>query len=421
MHLEGARIELPLPSFTAGDTAAPDHSSGAPVEIVSIDEIVLRDVEIISSGRTLKGDIEAVPHGKAVTLRRMTLRADDAEVEVHGEITDLAGPVGELALKAGALNLDRLMAFAQEFSSGAVASGDAVGSAERRRANPSLSTAGSPPINVVISLDATRATMGALGIEGVAGRVRMTDRDVRLDPLTFGVFGGRYDGALTVAFGGEAPVFRWKAKLTGVDVAAATRFAGRPETISGKLSGRLDLVGRGVDSASAIRTARGTARVDITNGVIKGLGLVRTVIVATSMRADAQPTAGGESRDERFSRLGATLAIAGATAQSRDLLMESENLRLEAAGVVQLDGSAVDLEGRVQLSDALSRQAGRDLVRYTQEGGRVTLPATITGPAGNLSVRIDVADVAKRAIRNRAQEEVESAIKKRLGGLFKRP
>jgi hypothetical protein len=206
-----------------------------------------------------------------------------------------------------------------------------------------------------------------------------------------------------------------------MDVAAATRFAGRPETISGKLSGRLDVIGRGVDAASAIRTARGTARVDITDGIVKSLGLVRTIIVATSMRADAKPVSAGDSRDERFSRLGATLAISGATAQSQDLLMESENLRFHAAGLVRLDGSAVDLKGRVQLSDALTREAGRDLVRYTQGEGRVTLPASITGSAGNLRVQIDMADVAKRAIRNRAQEEVESAIKKRLGGLFKRP
>jgi hypothetical protein len=56
------------------------------------------------------------------------------------------------------------------------------------------------------------------------------------------------------------------------------------------------------------------------------------------------------------------------------------------------------------------------LVRYTQEQGRVTLPATIGGSAENLRVRIDAADLAKRALVNRAGEEVT----KGLGKLFRR-
>ena len=79
----------------------------------------------------------------------------------------------------------------------------------------------------------------------------------------------------------------------------------------------------------------------------------------------------------------------------------------------------MDLKGKIQLSDALSQQAGSDLVRYTQEQGRVTLPVTVTGSADNLSAGIDVKDVATRAIKNRAIEEAQKALKKGLGGFFK--
>jgi len=72
------------------------------------------------------------------------------------------------------------------------------------------------------------------------------------------------------------------------------------------------------------------------------------------------------------------------------------------------------------LSDDLSKQAGQDLVRYTQQGGRVTLPVTITGSAHAPHVMIDVAAVAKRAVTNRAQDEAQKALKKGLGGLFKK-
>jgi len=209
------------------------------------------------------------------------------------------------------------------------------------------------------------------------------------------------------------------ARVDGVDMAAATAFAGSPGAITGRLSGRLNLAGRGMSAASVTNTMRGTARVDLVDGVIKNLGLVRSVVVATSGRAD-RGAIGGGSRDEAFQRLGATMTLAGGSATTEDLRFESKDLLLAAAGAVRADGSAIDLRGEMQLSDELSKQAGRDLVRYTQEEGRVTLPATITGSLDAPQVRVDMAAVAKRALTNRAREEAQKVLKGGLGGLFKR-
>ena len=108
------------------------------------------------------------------------------------------------------------------------------------------------------------------------------------------------------------------------------------------------------------------------------------------------------------------------TASTTDLRFESPNLLLGATGTLHLDASSINLAGRAQLSEELSRQAGRDLVRYTQEAGRVTLPVTVTGSAAAPHVRIDVADAAKRAVVNRATEEGQKTLKKALDSLFKR-
>jgi uncharacterized protein involved in outer membrane biogenesis len=218
---------------------------------------------------------------------------------------------------------------------------------------------------------------------------------------------------------GQTPEFQLHAKLAGVDMAAATAFAGNPNTITGRLSGQIDVAGRGMDAPSVLKTTRGTARVAIADGIIKNLGLVQTVVIATSGRADAKSPLGG-SRDEPFTRLGGTLTIASGSASTTDLQLESKDLLLSAGGALRLDGSVLNFQGRLQLSDELSQQAGRDLVRYTQDQGRVTLPAAITGSAASPQVRIDVAAMAKRAITNRANEEAQKAIKKGLGGLLQR-
>jgi uncharacterized protein involved in outer membrane biogenesis len=415
LELSGAHVELPLPAFTIGSGSTSGSPGKPPVEIVSIDEVVLRSVEIVSGQRTLTGDVEVVPDGKGVTLRRVALVADKATIDITGRITDLSGPVGNVAIKAGALNVDRLLAFASDFASGA---GMRAAPAPRSPSGPAPSPGAAPPMDIAVSLEAERATMGELALDKLAGKARISADAMALEPVRFEVFGGRYDGSLVFSLG-AVPNFRLSAAVAGVDMAAVTAFTGRPGSITGRLSGKLNLAGRGMDTASVMNTTRGTARVDIADGVIRNLGLIRSVVVATSGRADRSDTTGG-TRDEPFTKLGATLAFAGGSATTDDLRFESKDLLLAAAGTVRPDGSAINLKGQVQLSDELSKQAGRDLVRYTQEEGRVTLPATITGSAEAPVVRIDVADVAKRALTNRATEGAQKALKKGLGGLFKK-
>jgi uncharacterized protein involved in outer membrane biogenesis len=418
LELSGAHVELPLPAFSIGSGSTPGSSSKAPVEIVSIDAVVLRGVEIVSGGRRVTGDVEVVPEGKGLTLQHVTLLADETTIDVTGRITDLSGPVGDVTIKAGALNFDQLLAFANDFATGTgMGTSAAARSAPARATNPTVPT-GVPPMNIAVSLDATRATMGTLTLDHLAGKARITANAVTLEPIGFGVFRGRYDGSLVFTLG-AVPDFKLNATVAGVDMAAATAFAGNPGTITGRLSGKLNLSGRGTEASSVMNATRGTVRVDIVDGVIKNLGLIRSVVVATSGRADAAG-AGGRARDEPFTKLGATLTVSGGSASTQDLRFESKDLQLAAAGAFRLDGSRIDLTGHVQLSDELSKQAGRDLVRYTQEQGRVTLQATITGSADAPHVQIDIANVAKRALTNRANEEAQKALKKGLRGLFKK-
>ena len=419
LELSDARVELPLPGFSFAGTGTSAPSRKAPVELVSIDAVVLRNVEVTSGGRAMTGDVEVVPDGnKGVALRKVRLRTDNAAIDVTGRLTDLSGPVGDVAIKAGVLNLDRLLAFANDFTSGTgMKMTSSTRSEPAHRKSPSVERGAVTPMNIAVSLAADRATIGTLTLDKLAGTARITDDAMRLEPIHFGVFGGRYDGSLVFTLS-AVPDFALNAALAAVDVAAATKFAGNPGTISGTLSGRLTIAGRGLAAASLLRTARGNARVDIVNGVVHNLGLVRSIVVATSGRADA--AGAGGRRDEPFTRLGATLTISGGSASTSDLRFESPDLQLGASGTLRLDGSSINLKGRAQLSDELSKQAGRDLVRYTQEDGRVTLPVTITGSADAPHVRIDVADAAKRALVNRAAEEAQKALKKGLGALFKR-
>lgn len=425
LHLDTAHVALPLPPFTlpAGDVPTDPNAKPA-VELVSIDEIVLSNIEIVSGGRTLKGEIEIVPYEKGLEIRKGALSAGDMHVSIVGKVPDLNGPSGDLDLSAGALDFDQLIAFANDFAGGAGL--PSSGASTTSPAAPRASDAA--PMRVAIALKADKASMGGLTIATVNGKAVITNDALSVDPLQFGLFGGRYEGSLRVGMGSAVPTFHWAANVSDIDVAAATAFAGSPNMISGKLSGTIALDGQGADAAAAMKTVQGRARVDVTNGVVKNLGLVRAAVAATSLSVEGlqKAAAGRNNSDEPFSRIGATIALANMAATTNDLLFEAADLSLAAQGTVRLDASTIDMKGRVQLSPALTQQTHAMLATATSDQGRMTLPATITGSLAAPSVKIDAGSMAKRAIANVAKQEADKAkergkqeVTKRLGGFLR--
>ena len=426
VRVDGALIQLPLPSFAIGTApAAGEQPSTAkpPVEIASIDEIVLTDVAVVSGGRTLRGDIELVPQGSGIQLRRVALAADETKVDMTGTIESLAPMKGRVEARATEVNFDRLLAFF----------GDFAGATTQSASSTSSAPSSSPAIagSLIFDLTLGRATTGALSLSDLRATATVSPAAVTLSPLVFTIFKGRYEGTMHLTLGDAR--FRWHGRVNGIDTGELMAFANSPNTISGTLAGSVALEGTGLEMEQALRTSRGTARVDITNGSIAGLSLVRTIVLATSGRggylasaesASASRASGGEA--ERFSRLGATLSLANGVIRTSDFAMSSKDVDLTGAGAVAIANMTTKLQGQVQLSEDLSKKSGSDLYRYTQQDGRVTLPATVSGPLASLSVQIDLKQAASRALRNRAVEEINKAIERNLpggiGGLFpKRP
>lgn len=414
LHLNGARLELPLPPMTLASADAGGEAS-APMQLVSVDEVVLNGIELVSRGRTVRGDVDVVPHGtSALTIRRIALVADQAAINGTGEITNMAGPVGTIDLKAGALDLDQLMAFATDFVEG---SGTA-GSASAPTPTSSAPHASSP-MDLTITMAADRATMAGVQMDKVAAKARLTPEALTLDPVSFNLFDGTYNGSLGATLAGQ-PTFTWRANLANVDMGAVTTFAGNPGALTGRLAAQVNLSGQGADAATAMKTVRGTANVKVANGVVKNLALVRSAVAATSLNPQAVIDAGTGPQDDPFSELGASLAIAGGAASTQDLHFVSRDIRLDAGGAFKLDGSVANLTGQVQMSEELSKQAAPVFVRLTQENGRITLPATVRAMNGRFSVSLDTAGIAKRALRNEVEGKAQDAIKRGLGGLLRR-
>jgi uncharacterized protein involved in outer membrane biogenesis len=400
IQIADSRIAMPLP-FSMPSAPTPSATPSEPsIRLVSIESVSLRDIVITSRGRELTISADSSLMGSRLLLRTFSARTGAAAqkpgeggttLSAEGEV-DLAPRVdARLKVKANRLDVDELLALAAAFTP------------------PSASTsrvaAGEPP-RIAARVSAEAASAGGVNVRQFATDLEVVGTRVSLSPLTFQLFGGRYQGSLAANLR-DTMTATLTSRIMDLDVAQLAQFGGSAGSITGRLTGAGTFTGSGRDFAGVLNSARGEASASIANGSISRLNLVRTVVLFFGRPA---PDAGKSS--DRFERLDAAFSVANQVITAQALSLHSADADMAGSGTLNLDLKALAGRVDISLSEALSAQAGRDLVRYTREGNRVVLPASIGGTLDRPRITIDAAAAVQRGLRNEVQ--------RRLGGLLDR-
>jgi uncharacterized protein involved in outer membrane biogenesis len=387
--VSGSRIDMPLPFDLPQQAETTDGATAnAPVRIVSIRSIALRSVRLRSRGREIVVSADSSLEGTTLALQRFTAEAGGTTLAADGVIALSPRIDARLKVTANRLDVDELIALADAFSPASAGGGEASSQGPR----------------IVAGISAAETNAG-----GVQGRQFTTDLTVdgdsiALNRLRFDLFGGHYDGAVTMRLGKQLSA-TLESRVADVDVGQLTAFGGAPDSVTGRLSGVGTFKGSGSDVGQLLREASGQGTATIVNGTIRRLGLVRTVILFFG-----RPAPQAEESTDRFDRLEVGFSVANQLLRAEAFSLHSSDADMTGSGSLNLETNALDSRVDVVLSEALSAQAGTDLYRYTREGKRVVLPAAVGGTLAAPRLTIDVAAAAKRGLRN----EVE----RRLKGLF---
>lgn len=385
--LANSRIELPLPFSlpeSDGETADTPSTNGG-IKIVSIRAIVLRDIRIVSRGREIRASAESALAGDKLTLRRFTAQSGSTSLDAEGEAVLAPNMDAKLRVKANKLDVDELLALADAFTP------PPSKTAARRSVTP-------PRIAARIS--AEKGSAAGIEVQQLAGDLEVVGDRIVLSPLSFQLFGGRYQGSLNANLG-KAMSLALRSRIENLDVAKLAAFGGAPDTISGTLTGAANVSGDGADVASVLTAARGMGTASVVNGEIKRLNLVRTVVLFFGKPAPEQATA-----TDTFERMDASFSLARQIFSADAFSMHSSDVDLVGMGTLNTATKALDGGADLSLSEALSKQAGNDLQRYTREGNRVVLPAKIGGTLAGPRLSIDAAAALRRGLRNEVQRRL---------------
>jgi uncharacterized protein involved in outer membrane biogenesis len=402
--LNDGELRLPLAfDLVPAGSAAPAPGESPALTIVSIRVIELRRVALVAGDQRWLSDADCRLEGDRLDIIKVSAQSRTTRFQGSGALTSISRNEGELTIAAKPLDLDELMTFVSALSRPVAASSPAAAAA-----------APTPvPVHLTVKLTAPAGQVAAQPFRDLATTATITTGAFSFSPLTIGAFGGRFDGRLDADSRKSVPVLRLNGRLDDLDVAEAMKAAGsQAGGITGRLGGSVSLAAAGTDSATLLRTARGSMSAVITNGTMPKLDLVRPIVLAFGKPSGAPPEGSGSG----FSRLGGSFALSNGVVSSKDIAMAARDFDVTGEGSVELASGALSARGNVALSQELTAQAGVDLRRYAQEDGRVVVPATVHGTLQQPAVALDVAAATRRALEN----ELERRAKSFFGDLFKR-
>ena len=397
--ISDSRIDMPLPfSLPAPGAGAATPAAGPGLQIVSVRNITLRNVTLASRGRDITVSADSSMSSAHLNLERFTAATGTTSLDASGLIQLTPRLDAQLQVKAGHVDVDDLVALTDAFAPRAP-----------RRAP---ATSGLLPGRIVAHVSAETARASGVDVRQFSTTLVAQGNRITLSPVGFLLFGGSYRGALDIDSEVGALRATVRAQISNLDVAQLAAFGRVPDTISGKLSGAGTFNGRGATIGDAIAAATGEGTATISNGALKQLGLVRTIVLFFGRPA---PNAGAST--DNFDRIDATFALIHRVVAASALSLHSPDVDLVGQGSLTIPTKTLDGHMDLSLSEALSAQAGTDLARFTREGNRVLLPAVISGTLDAPHVTIDGGAAVQRGLRN----EVERRLKDILGTLVPPP
>jgi uncharacterized protein involved in outer membrane biogenesis len=403
LRLNGGYADGSMIAGLASLGAAPPRNvadpiaGSAPFTIVSIRSVRIRNVEIVAGVERIPTSLDASLAGDRLDVSRMTARIRDAVLQIDGQLSSVSRREGHFEIRSGALPLDALLTASSGFA----------GRSATQQAPFS-------PNRITATITAPAATLGGMRFESFSARLAPAPSGVVLDPLSFDVYDGHFEARMIVDTSRRDPVLDIRGNMSGIDIVRLHEPAAARKPITGRLDARFALRSPAASSMAALLAAgRGSIDMKVRNGRMPGIEVIRQAVIRYANRDHA--AAPGEASDA-FNHLDASLTLQAGSGRITALAMNTSDFDLTGAGMLLLPSGRIALDADVILSEALSRQAGRDLYRYARQDKRIVLPAAIGGTLSEPAATIDIGEAAGRALRNRVEDEVKSIIERAIEG-----
>ncbi|HVM79172.1 MAG TPA: AsmA family protein [Stellaceae bacterium] len=294
-------------------------------------------------------------------------------------------------LDLAALDLNPYLAPEGQGGGGA---GGGGGGASSGWSDERIDVAGLKTADVDFKIAANAIKYRKIHVEKSAMTVRVNNgrMDVELTDLAAYQGGGK---ASVVLDGGANPMaVTLNANLTGVQMEPLLSDAMSLDKLTGKGNITVALTSKGQSQRALVSALNGKGNMNIADGQIKGMDLLKMLNSATS--AVGNVLSGGGGGETKFSHLTGTFTVTNGIVHNNDLVLDSPGLKAEGAGTIDLPQRRVDY-------------------KVTPKVAGLNVPVNVQGPWDNLSYVPDIAGIVKGGVGG-AVDTLKGAVPGMPGG-----
>ena len=267
------------------------------------------------------------------------------------------------------------------------------------------------PVDFLKSLHAKGTfNVGEIRVDGVqftqfSAGIDAHDSVANLTPLKAQLYGGQYNGELSIDTRQAEPRLTMSHNLSGVDMVPFLQDYANSKRISGKGNLEAKLSARGHSDEALLQTLAGTINMNVADGAVEGMDIWFAINEARSLLHKLHLASAANTKRTSFDTFRASANVENGVATTRDLMIASRTLQISGGGSSNLVSQTVDYEIKVAV---LKAPAGSDEGAVQLE--RASIPVKITGPLSDPKIRPELGGLVKF--------EAAGELKDKVKGLF---
>jgi len=335
-------------------------------------------------------------------LDNLTLALDDSTITgnltLAGLDNDLVPPASTFDLSVTSLNLDRYLEPEEESSVN-----NSVG-------NTPLPVDTLRNLNLKGQVRLEHLTYSNLNLDNLSLSINASDGELALAPINANLYQGSYTGDIRLSTGGSIPVASLDTRLENIYLAPLLRDFMDASYVSGTGDIRLNLAGRGEDTATIKRNLNGTGSMALHDGILEGVDVGSVLAQVETMIREQRPANIVRGERTPFDTFSASVEVQNGIVTTDDLLIESSGFDVSGRGILaNLTNDTINfnLVANVDESPATDERA--------YDIGGYALPIACTGALAEPSCLPDIQAIIAGAIQSAIQRGLTDLLQRAIG------
>ena len=338
----------------------------------------------------LSGNTDFAYASKVWSLKKLHARLDDTELQGNIKFSPSDADTLTFDLAADQIDLDRYRA--------------PKGSAAAGR-DAKIAVQSSNPAKNPIDWDGTLAAarMSFTGMDFTDLRLTASSKGgvTHVFPIEAQIDGGRFSGDITLDDRGAVRVISIDEHLAKVDMARLLAKSAQKGRLSGRATLNLNGNARGGSMAELLKSFNGHLDADLSDGAIEGVDLEYERDLAQALIDRTAPPR-ADTKRTRFDAFKTSAQITNGIAETQDLTISTQALRVLGKGSVNLSTKGIDF----QLLASILKAPTKTLA---------DVPLKVTGTYADPAVKADIESLAKDQLKQKLKDILK---KNGLQGLF---